>query len=44
MTELDLLNQDELSRITLDDEFHREKKYTNACGFEDSVLRRRDKR
>ena len=42
MTELDLLDNNELSKITLDDEFKREKKYTNSCGFDDDVLRRRD--
>jgi len=39
MTEVDETN---VSNITLDDEFKRKKKYTNACGFSDEALRRRD--
>jgi hypothetical protein len=39
MTEVDETN---VSNITLDDEFNRKKKYTNACGFSDEALRRRD--
>tara|TARA_R110000851_G_scaffold159147_1_gene302295 strand:- start:2521 stop:2892 length:372 start_codon:yes stop_codon:yes gene_type:complete len=31
-----------LSTKSLDDEFHRKKKYINACNFDDATLRRRD--
>tara|TARA_R110000823_G_scaffold105443_1_gene223835 strand:- start:1727 stop:2068 length:342 start_codon:yes stop_codon:yes gene_type:complete len=33
---------DEISCITIDDEFDRTKKYINPCGFDDATLRRRD--
>lgn len=39
MTEVD---ESQVSNITIDDEFKREKKYTNTCGFDDATLRRRD--
>jgi len=39
MTDVD---KSQVSNITIDDEFKREKKYTNACGFDDATLRRRD--
>ena len=29
------------SSLTIDDEFDRTKKYTNACGFDDATLRKR---
>jgi len=32
-----------LQPLTIDDEFTREKKYINSCGFSDEALRRRDK-
>ena len=32
----------EITTQTLDDEFDRTRKYTNACGFDDATLRRRD--
>lgn len=38
----DLSNNDEISTLTLDDEFDRKKRYINACGFDDATLRRRD--
>jgi hypothetical protein len=34
--------EDEISCITLDDEFDRTKKYINPCGFDNATLRRRD--
>lgn len=36
------LEEDEITTITLDDEFDRKKRYINACGFDDATLRRRD--
>ncbi len=33
---------DEITTVTLDDEFNRQKRYINACGFDDATLRRRD--
>ena len=34
--------EDEISTITIDDEFDRTRKYINPCGFDDATLRRRD--
>ena len=46
MTELDLISKDEIcediTNITIDDEFKREKKYINSCKFDDATLRRRE--
>tara|TARA_R110002073_G_scaffold110_1_gene1554 strand:+ start:756 stop:1145 length:390 start_codon:yes stop_codon:yes gene_type:complete len=44
MSELDLLevSEDEVSNITIDDEFKREKKYINPCKFDGATLRRRE--
>ena len=36
------ITEEPLSTKSLDDEFHRKKKYINACGFDDATLRRRD--
>jgi len=44
MSELDLVevSEDEVSNITIDDEFKREKKYVNPCKFDGATLRRRE--
>lgn len=42
MTDLSNNIEDEISTITLDDEFDRKKKYLNPCNFDDATLRRRD--
>ena len=43
MTDLSNNNvEDEISTITIDDEFDRKRKYINTCGFDDATLRRRD--
>jgi len=46
MTELDLADKngicEDITNITIDDEFKREKKYINACKFDDATLRRRE--
>jgi hypothetical protein len=34
--------EEEITTLTLDDEFDRKKRYINACGFDDATLRRRD--
>jgi hypothetical protein len=38
----DLSNNDDITTLTIDDEFDRKKRYINACGFDDATLRRRD--
>ena len=44
MSELDLVevSDDEISNITIDEEFKREKKYINTCKFDGATLRRRE--
>lgn len=46
MSELDLIKKDEIcediTNVTIDDEFKREKKYINPCKFDDATLRRRE--
>ena len=34
--------EEEITTLTLDDEFDRKKRYINNCGFDDATLRRRD--
>jgi len=34
--------EEDITTLTLDDEFDRKKRYINACGFDDATLRRRD--
>ena len=45
MSELDLIKKDDIcediTNVTIDDEFKREKKYINPCKFDDATLRRR---
>ena len=46
MSELDLIKKDDIcediTNVTIDDEFKREKKYINPCKFDDATLRRRE--
>lgn len=43
MTDLSNNNlEDEITTLTIDDEFERKRRYTNTCGFDDATLRRRD--